>query len=427
MPQKFNLKFNQKLTTRGSEEDHFSYFSNVEEKGPIELGDYFSDDEEDNTWDKEDLTSENFYQWNPVISGLETIHEPEFRRRRRSQTTEPHLWSFRRNATQPFNMATVHSSRACLPKLCCSITAIGLFITGILLTGAYPHQNLDHFNLNQTDITTNGTNLTPTENSTLKGVTTNRIPRSLKTTVAAAQNKALQAILLAHIFRNTDTQAAILHKFISQISTSKSRASRSPRTIEAIQTLETAIARFDQNQPKPEYQFQNTPQATDAGSEPQVYTQLKSPSYSTMKPKGNNRNKNLGDRVAKILQRNTDLSDQIAKEFQTPRRNSRRIQLWPWSQEPYPPTCSLNTAKTVKKNQNKKICLQGEIHSSTSETIQRTTKITPEGPDHQNQVMRPRRKRLLNGSYKNWQHHPSRFNSHAGKGAQHSHKHDPAK
>jgi hypothetical protein len=77
-PQKFNLKFNQKSTTRGSEENQFSYFSNVEEERPIELGDYFSDDEEDDTWDQEDLTSENFYQWNLVISSLETIHEPEF-------------------------------------------------------------------------------------------------------------------------------------------------------------------------------------------------------------------------------------------------------------------------------------------------------------------------------------------------------------
>jgi hypothetical protein len=77
-PQKFNLKFNQKLTTRGSEENHFSHFSNVEEEKPFELGDYFSDDEEDDTWNKEDLTSENFYQWNPIISGLKIIQAPEF-------------------------------------------------------------------------------------------------------------------------------------------------------------------------------------------------------------------------------------------------------------------------------------------------------------------------------------------------------------
>jgi hypothetical protein len=58
-PPEFNLKFNQNSTTRGSEEDNFSYFSNVEEKGTIELGDYFLDDEEDDTWDEEKLTSES--------------------------------------------------------------------------------------------------------------------------------------------------------------------------------------------------------------------------------------------------------------------------------------------------------------------------------------------------------------------------------
>ncbi len=200
-------------------------------------------------------------------------------------------------------MATVHSSRACLPKLCCSIAAVGLFITGILLTGAYPHQNLDHFNLNQTDITTNGTNLTSTENSTLKGVTTNRISRSLKTTVAAAQSKALQAILLAYIFRNTDTQAAILHKFICQISTSKSRASRSPRTIKVIQALEAAFAKFDQNQPKPEYHISeyvtgNRRWKRAPNVHPIEITELLN--YEVQRK--HNKNKILGDRVAKILQ-----------------------------------------------------------------------------------------------------------------------------
>ncbi len=78
-PQKFNLKSNQKSTTRDSEENRFSYFSNLKEERPIELGGYFLDDEEDDTWDKEDLTGENFYEWNPVISCLETIHESKFK------------------------------------------------------------------------------------------------------------------------------------------------------------------------------------------------------------------------------------------------------------------------------------------------------------------------------------------------------------
>ena len=64
-------------------------------------------------------------------------------------------------------MATIHSSRTCLPKLCCSIAAIGLFIAGILITGAYPHSNLDNRNFNQTNTAADETNLTSTGNFTL--------------------------------------------------------------------------------------------------------------------------------------------------------------------------------------------------------------------------------------------------------------------
>ncbi len=64
-------------------------------------------------------------------------------------------------------MATVHSSRTCLPKLCCSIAAVGLFIAGILITGAYPHSNLNNRNFNQTNTAANETNLTSTGNFTL--------------------------------------------------------------------------------------------------------------------------------------------------------------------------------------------------------------------------------------------------------------------
>jgi hypothetical protein len=64
-------------------------------------------------------------------------------------------------------MATVYSSRTCLLKLCCSIAAIGLFIAGILITGAYPHPDLNNHNLNQTDAGANETNLASTENFTL--------------------------------------------------------------------------------------------------------------------------------------------------------------------------------------------------------------------------------------------------------------------
>jgi hypothetical protein len=64
-------------------------------------------------------------------------------------------------------MATVYFSRTCLPKLCCSIAAVGLFIAGILITGAYPHPDFNNHNFNQTDAGANDTNLDSTGNFTL--------------------------------------------------------------------------------------------------------------------------------------------------------------------------------------------------------------------------------------------------------------------
>jgi hypothetical protein len=207
-------------------------------------------------------------------------------------------------------MATVHPSRTCLPKLCCSIAVAGLLITGILLTGAYPRNNLNHYNLNQTDAITNGTNITSSAN---------RVPRSLKTTVAEAQNKAVQTILRAYIFRNTDTQATILHNFFNQISASKAQVSRSTRAIKATQALEAAITRFVQNQPKPEYQISeyatgNRRWRRAPSVHPVEITELLN--YEVQKK--HNQNKNLGNKVAKILKRNTDFSDKLAEKYQTP-------------------------------------------------------------------------------------------------------------
>ncbi len=48
-PPKFYLKFNQNSTTRSQGEEHFNYFSSIEDERDSELGDYFSDDEEDDT------------------------------------------------------------------------------------------------------------------------------------------------------------------------------------------------------------------------------------------------------------------------------------------------------------------------------------------------------------------------------------------
>jgi hypothetical protein len=217
-------------------------------------------------------------------------------------------------------MATVHSSRTCLPKLCCSIAAVGLFIAGILLTGAYPHPDLGDLNLNHTDVIANETNLASTGDLTLatKRFTAGRVSRSLGSTVAAAQNKALQPILLAYIFRNTDIQAAILHK-IFKASNSKSRVSRSPRAIKTIQALEEAMANLQTNKPESKYQISEYATGNKRWKrEPSVYPFQVTDLLEYEVRNKHSQNKILGEKVAKILHQNTDLSDKIAEDYQTP-------------------------------------------------------------------------------------------------------------
>ncbi len=94
---KFNQKFNQNSTNNGSEDKKFSYFSNLEEEGPTDLADYFSDKEND-SWDNESLSSEGDTWSQPdfndsedfsnqdhppsecdtALFGLETIDEIDF-------------------------------------------------------------------------------------------------------------------------------------------------------------------------------------------------------------------------------------------------------------------------------------------------------------------------------------------------------------
>ncbi len=65
MPPKFNLNFNQNSTTRSQGEEHFSYFSSIGDERDIELGDYFSDDKEDDTGGCQNLESESNF-WSPT-------------------------------------------------------------------------------------------------------------------------------------------------------------------------------------------------------------------------------------------------------------------------------------------------------------------------------------------------------------------------
>jgi predicted RNase H-like nuclease (RuvC/YqgF family) len=139
-------------------------------------------------------------------------------------------------------MATVHSTRTCLPKLACSALVVGLFTAGILITGAYPHQYLSDrlFNLGGH----NQTNSTTSEHSTYQSpIETNS---SAQLEVLQSNNQALQTQLeqaLARIEQNVQKNKEFAE-----------RISRSPRAIKTIQALEAAIAILGQNEHKAEYE-----------------------------------------------------------------------------------------------------------------------------------------------------------------------------
>ncbi len=126
-----------------------------------------------------------------------------------------------------------------------------------------------------------------------------------------ASNEALYAHLdeaLARIERNVQRNQELAQ-----------RISRSPRAIKTIQALEAAIAMFAQNQPEPEYQTSEYATGNRRWKRaPSVHPVPITDLLKYEVKNKHNQNKILGDKVAQILHQNTDLSDKIAEEYQTP-------------------------------------------------------------------------------------------------------------
>jgi len=97
------------------------------------------------------------------------------------------------------------------------------------------------------------------------------------------------------------------------------RISRSPRAIKTIQALEAAIAVIEQNNQDPEYQILEYATGNSRWKCAPIVHPL--PITDLLKYDVQNRqNKNriLGNKVAQVLQQNTQLSDEISDAYQTP-------------------------------------------------------------------------------------------------------------
>jgi hypothetical protein len=290
-------------------------------------------------------------------------------------------------------MATVHSTRTCLPKLCCSLAAVGLFIAGILITGAYPHSNLDNFNLNQTH---KEQNLTSPGNFTL-----------------AAERLAFIQAGNKDLYDQIDKALDRIETSLQRIPELADRISRSPRAVKPIQALDQASAIFERSKPEPEYQlseyatgnrrrWKRNPRAERNGSpeasttskeetttewflrnlatspfpitaittlgtalhlatgirrskrEPSVYPFKITDLLEYEVRKKHSQNKILGEKIAKILHQNTDLSDEIAAEYQTPSEKLKKDPIMALV------TRTLSTYMLVKHSKNTKEISQEE-------------------------------------------------------------------
>jgi hypothetical protein len=202
-------------------------------------------------------------------------------------------------------MATIYSSRTCLLKFICSNLAVGLFTTAILITGAYPHPDFNHHgpnHHNQTISSAKTGNHTTTENDTIAAA---------RLQVIQASNEALHAHLeeaLARIKRNVQQNKELAEQI-----------SRSPRAIKTIQALEAAIAMFAQNHPEPEYQTSEYATGNKRWRHaPSVHLVPITYLLKYDVQQKHNKNKILGDKVAQVLQQNTNLSNKISKAYRTP-------------------------------------------------------------------------------------------------------------
>jgi hypothetical protein len=140
MPPQFSQKFNHNLTIKNSAKEKFSCFPTIVEEGPTELVDY-SDKEKDDSLDNEDILSKSEegevdFETKSELDTEETAEDPAF------TSIFLHFAEKRSSIRAICSMATVYSSRTCLPKFICSILVVELLTAGVLITGAYPDQDL---------------------------------------------------------------------------------------------------------------------------------------------------------------------------------------------------------------------------------------------------------------------------------------------
>ncbi len=413
MPQEFNLKFNQNSTSRGPEKDNFSYFLNIEEEGPTELGDYFSDDEEatelgDYFSDNEEATELGDYfsddeeydtrqkesnlwshtnfnnsedslphsqptlsEWNPVISGLDTINEARFGNDCEANQLI-YIWGLSEETKlgfsqwQPF-IPPEHAFQNCVAPSRWSDFS----------SQAYSLQEptLTQLSANSTSTKQVSSPITPKSPFTPKGTKfQNKLTKNSKNCqTEVPEHQEPPPPLL-----RTKPSKPFYSPIYSVIPTSEqpffTESSKKIRSRKFPDHQEPSKQHKLWRRPlqcsketnhNPNTKSWNTPRVPNAGREPQASIQSQSRTYSnTTSERSTTRTRSWGTKWHKFSIRIPTYRTKSQKSTKRHQKNSRKTPLWLWSRRRYPPTCSLDTARTEKPTRKQKVSPRGENHFS---------------------------------------------------------------
>ncbi len=353
--------------SEGSENKNFSYFSNFEEEGPTELGDYFSD-KEDDSWDNESLSSEGDTwsqpdfndsedfpnqehtprEFDTALFGLETIDETDFEDQGETNNlngisclSEETKLAF--SAWQPF-IPPEHAFQNFAAQ-------------------SWPSDFSPQASSSQEPTLIQISRITTTTKPTLAPIR----PTSPQPEMALSQLKDWHSFRPAtRPFTHTWTKPwPESTKNYSRTRSSRKEFPDHPEPSRRYRRWKRQLQcshRTNQNQ---NTRLQNTPQVTDAGSEPQVCIQLQSRTYSNTRSKtSTTKIKSWGTKWHKFSSKTPTCRTKSQKSTKRHQKSSRKTQLWLWSRERSPPVCSLDTTTTEKLIPKQTISPCGENHFS---------------------------------------------------------------
>jgi hypothetical protein len=244
-------------------------------------------------------------------------------------------------------MATVHSqqlARKLFPKLTCSTKLPLLLFTTVLLSGAFYH-----------NLTTCYDKLVPTNflnrlfatgrNEKVETAILTKLPSQGRKTMAKRSftKTGMEAIQKGtKLLQQQLVQA--LAKIKQNVQKNKDLAewiSRSPRAIKTIQALEAAIAIFDQTKPNPIYEVSkyatgNKRWKRSPAQHPVPIQDLLLYDVQAHQEK----NKILGEKVAKVVEQNLHLAQQASRAYETPSERLKKDPIMGLVTNRGPPTCS---------------------------------------------------------------------------------------